>query len=144
MCPVREQVTSQIILVAGINLALDGNETNAGQIVDTANFDLGLYFAALLTAWTDGDHTLLIQEGDESDLSDAATVDATKLVGSLPVLGAIHANGDVVQCVGVHSTKRYVRASFVSTGVTTGAVGTILAVKGAENCRSTSTAGFDV
>jgi hypothetical protein len=142
--PVREQVTSQIILVAGINLALDDNETNAGVIVDTANFDLGLYFAPILTAWTDGDHTLLIEEGSDSGLSDATTVGAEKLVGDIPILSAINANGDILECVGVHSTKRYVRASFVSTGVTTGAVGTIQAVKGAENCRSTSTEGFDV
>ena len=142
--PVREQVTSQIVLVAGINLALDGNETNAGVIVDTANFDLGIYFFLLLTAWTDGAHALIIEEGDDSGLSDAAVVGAEKLVGSLPSSGAINANGDIAECVGVHSTKRYVRASVVSTGVSTGAVGTILCVKGAENLRSASTAGFDV
>jgi len=93
---------------------------------------------------TDGDHALIIHEGDEADLSDAALVDATKLVGALPTTDAISANGDIAACVGVHSTKRYVRASVVSTSVTTGAVGTILCVKGAENLRSASTTGFDV
>lgn len=142
--PVREQVTSQEVEVAGLNLALDGDETNAGQIIDTADFDLGLYFFLLITALTDGDHALIIHEGDESDLSDAALVDATKLVGSLPSLDAVAANLGEMECVGVHSTKRYVRPSVVSTNVTTGAVGTILAVKGGENLRTGSTAGFDV
>ena len=142
--PVKEQVTSQIILVAGINLALDDNETNNGVIVDTANFDLGIYFVLLMTAWTDGTHTLLIQEGDESDLSDAATVDATKLVGSLPAPAAISANGDILAAVGVHSTKRYVRCNVVSTGVTTGAVGSLLCVKGSELLHSGAVSGFDV
>jgi hypothetical protein len=137
--PVREQVTKQEVVVAGINLALDGNETNNGQIIDTANYDLGLYFLLLLTAFTDGDHTLLIQEGDESDLSDATTVGAEKLIGDMPVLEAVHANLGVIQAVGVHSTKRYVRANVVSTNVTTGATGTLLAVKGNELCPSAST-----
>jgi len=137
--PIRDNVSDQVVEVAGINLALDGNETNAGAIVDTAEFDLGVFFACLITAWTDGSHTLLIEEGDESDLSDAATVGTTKLIGALPVFGAIHANGDSIACVGVHSTKRYVRASFVSTGVTDGAVGSILAVKSGEYLKTDST-----
>lgn len=142
--PTRDQVTNQEVEVAGINLALDGNETNAGSIIDTADYDLGLYFMLLITAWTDGTHTLLLEEGDDSGLSDAATVGAEKLIGSLPAPAAISADGDTLACVGVHSTKRYVRASVVSTGVTTGAVGSLLAVKGAENLRSASTTGFDV
>ncbi len=142
--PVRDQVTNQAVEVAGINLALDDNETNAGSIIDTADYDMGVYFIPLLTAWVDGTHTVLIEEGDDSGLSYATTVCSESLIGSLPALGAAAVNGGNVQCVGVFSTKRYVRASFVSAGVTTGATGTFLAVKGAENLRSTSTEGFDL
>lgn len=130
--PVRDNISNNEILVAGINLALDGNETNAGIILDTADFDLGVSFGCLITAWTDGAHAIIIHEGDDSGLSDAALVPAEKLIGALPSYGAIHANADVVQMVGVHSTKRYVRASIVSTGVTTGAVGSIFALKSTE------------
>ena len=130
--PVRDNISNNEILVAGINLALDGNETNAGIILDTADVDLGVSFGCLITAYTDGDHDIIIHEGDDSGLSDAALVPADKLIGALPTYDAIHANADVVQMVGVHSTKRYVRASIVSTGVTTGAVGSIYALKSTE------------
>jgi hypothetical protein len=137
--PVRDQVSDQEVEVAGINLALDDNETNAGSIIDTADYDLGVYFLGVITAWVDGTHTLLIEEGDDSGLSDAATVATAKLIGALPAYTAIHANGDTVLSVGVHSTKRYVRASFVSTGVTTGATGSLFAVKGGELLKTAST-----
>lgn len=132
MCPTRDNISDNRVVAAGMNLALDGNETNAGSILDTADFDAGVSFGCLITAYTDGDHAIIIHEGDDSGLSDAAVVGAEKLIGALPSYDAIHANGDVVQMVGVHSTKRYLRASIVSTGVTTGATGSIFSLESGE------------
>lgn len=136
--PTRDNISDNQVAVAGINLALDGNETNAGAIFDSADFDGGVSFGCLITAYTDGAHAIIIHEGDDSGLSDAALVGATKLIGALPSYSAIHANGGVVQMVGVHSTKRYLRASIVSTGVTTGAVGSIFALKSGEVLKDAS------
>ena len=109
------------------------NTTTVGAIFDTRNYDLGIYFALQLIAWTDGAFALLIEHGDDGALGDAAEVDAAMLVyGTLPSLGAAIAEGAELPAEGVHSTKRYVRASIVSTGVTSGAFAQVLIVKDAE------------
>ena len=109
------------------------NTTTTGAIFDTADFDMGITFAILAKSYTDGTFTLKIEHGDDSGLSDAADVDTTMLVyGTLPALTAAMTEGDPMPKEGVHSTKRYVRASIVSTGVTTGATLQVVLIKGPE------------
>lgn len=132
--PVKEQVTRQKVINALEPQAITSNTTTPGAIIDAADFDNGLYFSVLCYAYTDGTYTLKIEEGDDSGLSDAADVDADKqlVYGTLPAVTAAHSEGDVIPKEGVHSTKRYIRASLVSTGVTTGASLAVVAVAGPE------------
>ena len=66
--PVQEQATKQ-----SVTLAFEGeittDTTTAGAIIDTADFDLGIYFALASTTYTDGTYTLKIEDGDDSGLS---------------------------------------------------------------------------
>ena len=133
--PVKEQATKQVVLMGLVPVAIGSNTTTAGTIVDTKDYDLGVYFVPFITAWTDGTFTLKIEDGDDSALSDAAVLASTQLVyGTLPALGAADVVGESLAKEGVHSTKRYVRASIVSTGVTSGATVGIIVVNGAELC----------
>lgn len=107
--------------------------TTTGAIIDTADYDMGVTFAVLVTAYTDGTYTLKIEDGDDSGLSDAADVATTQLVyGSLPAVSAGSTEGDAMAKEGVHSAKRYIRASIVSTSTTTGATVQVVAIVGPE------------
>lgn len=136
---VREMVTHMRPVLA-FQGAVSSNTTTNTQIIDTANFDLGVTFTMSAPVYTDGTYQLTFQEGDESDLSDAVTVDSVKVV---PIadsaqdavntgITAITADGGVLVKAGLHSTRRYVRAQIVSTGVTTGATLNLVFTGGAE------------
>jgi len=130
--PVKDQVTGQEVNLADV-ATIASNTTTVGEIIDTANFDMGVYFSLFCTAYTDGTYTLTIEEGDDAALADATTVSSDQLIGSLASVSAATTHGTgVLPSTGVHSTKRYVRPSIVSTGVTTGATVGIVCVKGKE------------
>jgi hypothetical protein len=131
--PTREQATMQKVIKALEPQAISSDTTTTGAIIDTADFDGGVYFAVDVYAYTDGTYVLKIEDGDDSGLSDAADVATAQLVyGSLPSLTAAIAEGGVLAKEGVHSTKRYLRASIVSTSTATGASLQVIAVLGAE------------
>lgn len=130
---VKEQVTRIKVINALEPQVIGSDTTTTGAIIDTADFDLGVSFAVLATAYTDGTFTLKIEDGDDAALADAADVDSSMLVyGTLPAVSAGASEGDVMAKEGVHSAKRYVRASIVSTSVTTGATLQVIAILGAE------------
>lgn len=129
---VRDQVTRMDIYQADYTV-ISTNTTTAGPIFDTAEFELGFSAFISAVAWTDGTYTMLIQEGNESDLSDAVTIPTDKLIGSLPAVSAATADGAELGKVGIHSNLRYVRVSVVSTGTTTGATIYTGVIKHAEN-----------
>ncbi len=130
--PVQEQATHQVVSLA-LEATITTDTTTEGAIFDTAHFDLGIYFAIASTAWTDGTYTLKIEDGDDSALSDAAVVATGQLVyGSLPAVAAVLADGADYAKEGVIGTKRYVRASIVSTDTTSGATLSLICIKGAE------------
>lgn len=131
--PTKEHVSQQEVRNALEIQTVGSNTTTVGAIFDTRNFDLGIYFALQVTDRTDGTYTLKIEHGDDAALSDAADVTTAMLVyGTLPALSADVAEGGMLPREGVHSTKRYVRASVVSTAVTTGADVQVLIVKDSE------------
>lgn len=98
--------------------ALGSSATVTGAAVDLFGYDsAAVLFSA--GAWTDGTHTITIEESDSSG-SGFAT--ATALQGSIiNITGSGQQNA--VQQVGYIGSKRYIRAKVVSTGVTTGLAG---------------------
>lgn len=107
--------------------AISSSTTTAGNIIDTQGFN-ALTFILSVGARTDGTYTPLIEEGDDSGLSDAAAVADSDLVGT--EAGAVISAANTVKKIGYVGSKRYVRLSVVSTSVTSGATVGATAIKG--------------
>lgn len=125
---IRSNLKQTLILAGPIGT----DTTTAGAILDTADFELGLMFLAGATIYVDGTYVLLIEESDDSGMAGADVITGDKLIGPLPSVSAVTSDGEVFQTVGVISNKRYVRASVVSTGTTTGATMAIIATEKGE------------
>jgi len=97
--------------------AISTNTTTVGNIIDTNGYE-SLEFLIQSGNITDGAYALLLEEGDDSGLSDAAAVAADEILGALT--GFVAADDNAVKRVGSIGKKRYQRLSIVSTGVTTG------------------------
>jgi len=130
---VRENVTLNNVILS-LDAEIVSSTTTNGAIIDTADQDIGVSFYLALPAWTDGTYKIALEEGNDSALSDTAAVPAAKLVlvdgldAVTDGLGAASAAGTKYVKVGVHSTKRYVRANIVSTGVSSGAFVNLIAL----------------
>ena len=109
----RDLQNRQSSSVALTAISVTSNTTRNGSGID-AN-DLAhltfVYFGVI----TDGTYTMSLSESD--DQSTVTAVAAGRTIGSLTVLTA----GNLVNSVGVHPTKRYVRINMVSTATSTGA-----------------------
>jgi hypothetical protein len=127
--PIHERVSEDIMLSAVEPQIVSGSTTTAGAIIDTAGYSKGVYFGLQVNAWTDGTYTLKLEHGDNASLTDAAVVPTANLVyGTLPAISAAIAEGGAYVREGVFGTKRYVRASVVSTSVSTGATVAVVAI----------------
>lgn len=130
---VRDNVTLNNVILSD-SAVISSDTTTNGTIIDTADFDCGLSFFIGATAYTDGTYKLVLEEGDESNLSDATTVPAKKLIevdgldAVTTGVTALTADGGKFFKVGLHSNKRYVRANVVSTSTSTGATIAVVAV----------------
>lgn len=96
---------------------IDGDGTEAGNIIDTLGFE-SIEFIGISGTITDGIHTFKLEDGDDSGLSDAADVSSELVLGELPVF--IAADDDTVLRVGCITKKRFIRVSLVTTDETTG------------------------
>ncbi len=101
-----------------LNLASAAVTTaSAGAIVDTASFN-GLEFVALIAAVT-ADVVVVVEHGDESDLSDATTVPEDEILGESTVLIA---DANTAKSFGYVGKRRYVRVT-LGGGSSNGVVG---------------------
>ena len=110
--------------------ALEATQTAlSGAGIDTADFAMGVMFACMLQAFTDGVYAFAVSESDDPAMAGATVVGAEKIIESLPILDtAITALGDKWKVFGVHSTKRYLQITVTSTGVSTGAQVVVAAI----------------
>lgn len=124
--------TKEITTTLRNELALDvqaitSNTTTAGNIINAADFDHGVNFTAFSGVHTDGTYDILIEHGDAANLSDAAAVPDEQLTGqdptssTAPEAQAQIDAADEIKKIGYVGAKAFVRLSFVSTSVTTGA-----------------------
>lgn len=98
-----------------------------GNIIDTQNYE-SIEFIWASGTITDGTYTLTFQHGEASDLSDASTVDSSRIIGSATkTLTA--AMDNTTNRYGYVGHKRYVRCNIQPAGVTTGGTMGILMVK---------------
>lgn len=119
--------TSRQDLVSGIKpyiakspATISSSTTTNGSVIDTQGFQAGIITMAVGTR-TDGTYTLLVEESDAADMSGSVVCSAPNLI--LPLNGsyAISASNGIINVGWVKGNYRYIRASIVSTGVTSGA-----------------------
>jgi hypothetical protein len=91
------------------------NTTTAGVTVDCQGYD-AVELIARAGAWTDGSYALSITESDASGTGFTAAP-AASVLGAGQSIGA----ANTVKKLGYVGSKRYIRLSIVSTGVTSGA-----------------------
>jgi hypothetical protein len=101
---------------------IGSDTTTVGIEIDTNGFE-SLTFLSRVSSYTDGTFTPLVEESDVSG-SGYTTVAADFLIGSV----ALTAAG--ITSLGCVAKKRYIKLSYVSTVVTTGATLDALAVLG--------------
>jgi hypothetical protein len=92
--------------------ATTDNTAWTSQILDTANFqhnELVLMIGALADA--DATFTALLEEGDESDLSDASAVADADMLGTETLAGFQFDDDNETRKLGYIGTKRYIRAT---------------------------------
>ena len=98
-------------------VVINSNTTTVGLIIDSLGYE-SLEFIVALGNMVDGAYALLLEEGDDSGLSDAAVVSVDETLGALT--GFVATEDQSTKRVGSIGKKRYQRISIVSTGVTTG------------------------
>jgi len=97
------------------------NTTTAGDIIDLQDYE-GATFILQSGTVTDGSYAVLVEEGDDSGLSDAAAVADGDLIGTEANAAFVAADDNEVRTLGYRGEKRYIRVSLVSTGTTSGGV----------------------
>ncbi len=94
------------------------NTTTVGNIIDTVGFE-SLEYLIQSGVITDGTYALILEQGDDSGLSDAAVVPADEVLGVLT--GFVAADDNAAKRVGSIGKKRFQRLSILSAGTSTGA-----------------------
>lgn len=91
-------------------VSVSDNTAQVSQIIDRAGYQ-SVEFAILLGSIADADatFTVLIEDGDAANLSDAAAVDDTYLLGTELLAGFQFDDDNKVRKIGYIGGKRYVR-----------------------------------
>lgn len=106
-----------LVALAPLAAGVADNTAQVSQIIDTRGYD-SLTFLIITGAIADADATFAVtmDHGEVSNLSDAAAVAATDLVGTLALAGFGFADDGETRKVGYIGTKRYVRLTITPTG----------------------------
>jgi hypothetical protein len=99
------------------------NNSTAGTILDTADYDSGIMFCFAVPDYGDGTYSINMYESDDKSMTTEALIPDEKLIGSISdlVFTSVTNQGDPVKTLGIVGTKRYVRPVITSTSVATGA-----------------------
>tara|TARA_R110002020_G_scaffold154083_1_gene333597 strand:- start:174 stop:584 length:411 start_codon:yes stop_codon:yes gene_type:complete len=111
--------------VAFNNQAISTDTTTNGNIIDTRGYE-SILFVMQSATLTDGTYTPLIQEGDDSGLSDAAAVADADLTDTEADQAFAATDDNATKKIAYVGSKRYVRLNIVSASTSSG--GTLGAV----------------
>lgn len=109
--------------------AITTDTTTNGDIIDTAEYG-SLLFVIQSGTLTDGTYTVLIHEGDESNLSDASAVADADLTNTEASASFAATDDNTVTKIGYVGSKRYVRLSLVSASTSSGGTLGAIAIQG--------------
>jgi len=92
--------------------AVVDDTAQVSTILDTANFEHNeLVLVTGTLSDTDATFTVLLQEGDAPDLSDAANVADADMIGTEAAASFTYADDGVTRKLGYIGAKRYIRAT---------------------------------
>jgi hypothetical protein len=91
-------------------VSVSDNTAQVSQIIDRQGYG-SLTFAIALGSLADADatFTVLMEHGDQANLSDAAAVPDSDLLGTEVLAGFTFADDNATRKIGYHGAKRYVR-----------------------------------
>lgn len=127
----RELYSQVKVQRALAHTAISSNTTTAGAVIDLQGYESALFVIQSATI-TDGTYTPLIEECDTSGGTYTA-VDDADLTNTEASVAFVAADDNVAKKIGYIGTKRYVKLSLVSTGVTSGGGLSATAVLGHPN-----------
>ena len=108
-----------------------GNTAMVGAIIDRQGYDSLEFAITLGTITTAGTtYTALLEDGEAANLSDAATVVAPNLLGTLAAASFTDAEVNTTKKVGYIGNKRYVRLTMTPAGNTGASTMSAIAVQG--------------
>lgn len=115
------------------------NTAQVGQIIDRLGFQsLEYVIATGSLADADATFTTLLQEGDASDMSDAATVAAADTLGTQSQASFVFSDDDKVFKLGYKGNKRYTRLTITPAANASAALVCAVAVLGDPEVAPTS------
>lgn len=100
----------------------NANTATVSSIIDRLNFD-ALTLAIVYGGLTDANvtSTVLVEEGDQANMSDAAAVADAQLIGTEAGAAVTFADDNKVAKIGYKGSKRYVRVTVTPVGNDAGA-----------------------
>lgn len=124
-----QDIASSVKVTGAFNpaAALTANAANNGVIIDTQGFE-SVMVALQSGVITDGAFAYKLQEGDVSNLSDAADVATTDYITSFGTGSFALTDDNVTKKIGYRGAKRYVRVVITQSGATTGGFISALAI----------------
>tara|TARA_Y100001970_G_scaffold266398_1_gene355045 strand:+ start:7182 stop:7583 length:402 start_codon:yes stop_codon:yes gene_type:complete len=125
----RELKSTTSPVVALNTTAISSDTTTNGVIIDTAGYESILFIIQSGTI-TDGTYTSLIQEGDDSGLSDAASVADADLTNTEASIAFAATDDNTSKSIAYVGDKRYVRLNIVSASTSSGGTLSAVAIKG--------------
>ena len=107
------------------------NTAEVGEIIDRQGYD-GLTFVISTGSLADVDATfaVLVEEGNDSGLSDAADVADADLLGSEALAGFTFGDDDETRKVGYRGDKRYVRLTITPSANSSAALFSAVVIMG--------------
>lgn len=120
-------------------VSVSDDTAQVSQIIDRQGFD-SLEFAIAIGSVADANVTfaVLVEDGDESDLSDNAAVADIDLLGTEALAGFQYDDDDEVRKIGYVGNKRYVRLTITPTGNASAALIAAVAILGHASIRPTA------
>ena len=120
-------------------VVISDDTASVGEIIDRQGFDSLTYIIATGTlADIDATFSILLEDGDDSGLSDAAAVPDSDLLGTEALASFVFSDDDKTFKLGYNGSKRYSRLTLTPSGNSGSAPVSVVAVLAWPNSAPTS------
>ena len=125
----RDQKNDLALLVGLAPIEIASDTATVTAIIDRKNYE-SLTFAIQSGVVQDGAYAILIEDGDDSALSDNAAVVDAELIGTEANAAFALTDDGVTKTIGYIGHKRYVRMTITSSATTNGGLFSVAAILG--------------